>query len=97
MLKITDIKIYPFDTTNIGGQTKGYADITIEETLILKGFKIIEAENGGLFIGYPNQKTRDGRYKDLIIPLNNEIKEYLRRSIIDKYKELYVKEQSTNH
>ena len=86
MLKITEIKIYPFDS---GGRVKGYADITIEDALLLKGFKIIEAENRGLFIGYPNQKTRDGKYKDLVIPLSSEIKEFLRRSIIDKYKELY--------
>lgn len=93
MLKITDIKIYPFDTGNIGGQVRGYADVTIEDALLLKGFKIIEAEKGGLFVGFPNQKTRDGKYKDLVIPLNNEIKEYLRKSIIDRYKELYMKKE----
>jgi stage V sporulation protein G len=93
MLKITDIKIYPFDTGNRGGQVRGYADVTIEDALLLKGFKIIEAEKGGLFVGFPNQKTRDGKYKDLVIPLNNEIKEYLRKSIIDRYKELYMKKE----
>ena len=93
MITITDVKIYPFDTGNIGGQIKAYTEITIENSLVLKGFKILQSESGGLFIGYPNQKTRDGNYKDTIIPLDNKTKEYVRREIIDKYKELYSDEE----
>ena len=87
MLNITDVKIYPFDTSSIGGKIRAYAEITVDNCLVIKGFKIIEAEGGGLFVGYPNYKTKDGKYKDLLILLDNKAKESVRRAIIDKYRE----------
>ena len=42
-----------------------FFDLTTEEGFNMKGFKIINGANG-LFVGFPNNKNKDGEYNDTI-------------------------------
>ncbi len=86
MLQITEIKIYPFDIGDSRSKVKAYAEVTLEDTLILKGIKIIQGKKGGLFIGFPSRKGRDEGYHDLIVPKNREFHDYLRNLVLDAFK-----------
>ncbi|WP_456402685.1 SpoVG family protein [Persephonella sp.] len=87
-MEITDVKIYPFDTGRIGGRVRAVADITIDDTFVIKGIKLIESKHGGLFITFPKKLSSKGVYVDIIQPLDNEFTEMVRRKIVDKYKEV---------
>ena len=87
-MEITDVKIYPFDTSRIGGRVRAVADITIDDVLVIKGIKVIEAKHGGLFISFPKKVSSKGTYVDIVQSLDNEFTEKVRRAIIDRYKEL---------
>ncbi|NPA13433.1 MAG: stage V sporulation protein G [Aquificae bacterium] len=87
-MKITDVKIYPFDTSRIGGRVRAVADIVIEDTLVIKGIKLIETKHGGLFISFPKKVSSKGVYVDIIQSLDNQFTEQVRRAIVDKYKEV---------
>lgn len=87
-MEITEVKIYPFDTTGLGGRVRAIADIVIDDILLIKGIKIIENKHGGLFISFPKKATSSNKYIDIIQPLSNDFNEKIRRAIIDKYKEL---------
>ncbi|WP_457641943.1 SpoVG family protein [Persephonella sp.] len=87
-MKITDVKIYPFDTGRIGGRVRAVADITIEDTFIIKGIKLIESKHGGLFITFPKKASSKGTFVDIIQPLDNKFTEDVRRAVVDKYKEV---------
>ncbi|RUM57446.1 MAG: stage V sporulation protein G [Persephonella sp.] len=80
MVKITDVKIYPFDTSSIGGRIRAIADITIEDTFVIKG--------SGYFIDFPKKSTSQGKLVDIIEPLDKRFTEAVRRVIVDKYKEM---------
>ena len=61
-MKITEIKIYPFDLGSSQSSLRAYADVVLDDLLVIKGFKILAAKSGGLFIGMPSKKGKDGKY-----------------------------------
>ncbi len=44
---------------------RAFFDLETEDGFTLKGFKLVEGSNG-LFVGFPNQKNKDGEYNDTI-------------------------------
>jgi stage V sporulation protein G len=86
-MQITDVKIYPFDTGDKRSNLRAFADVTLDDTLVLKGIKILEGKQGGLFIGFPAQKGRDNKYHDYIIVKSPEFKNTLREQILQAYRE----------
>ena len=87
MMNISQVRIYPFETSSLGGHTRAYADITIDACLVIKGLRVLEGAGGGLFVALPTQRGRNGRYYDLVVPLDAATREYIRTSVIDAYKQ----------
>ncbi len=86
-MEITEVKIYPFDTTSYGGRTKAFVEITVDELLTIRGLRVIESKSGGLFVSYPSQVGREGKPRSLVIFENNKLREQIRRAVIDAYRE----------
>jgi DNA-binding cell septation regulator SpoVG len=63
-MNITTVKIYPFDTGNVQILLRAYADVTLDDFIVLKGFRILVWKTGGLFVGMPSKKGKDGKYYD---------------------------------
>jgi stage V sporulation protein G len=87
MIHITQVRIYPFETGSLGGHTRAYADITIDACLVLKGLRVVEGAGGGLFVAFPTQRGRNGRYYDLVVPLDAATREHIRTAVIDAFKQ----------
>ena len=47
------------------GKIVAFFDIKTEEGYIIKGFKIVEG-NDGLFVGFPSQKNKDDEYNETV-------------------------------
>jgi stage V sporulation protein G len=87
MITISHVRIYPFEVGDLGGRTRAYADVTIDACLMIKGLRIVEGPNGGLFVGFPAQRGRNGRYYDLVVPLDAETREYIRTTVIEAFRQ----------
>jgi stage V sporulation protein G len=85
MITISQVRIYPFETGSLGGHTLAYAEVTIDACLVVKGLRIVQGANGGLFVAFPSQRGRNGRYYDLVVPLDAETREYMRRTVIEAF------------
>ncbi|MBI5187106.1 MAG: septation protein SpoVG family protein [Nitrospinae bacterium] len=83
---ITSVKIYPFDTTEMGGMILAFAEVVLDDVLLLKGIKVMEGKGGGLFISYPSQKGKDNQFHDLVVPLDEDLKKQIRRAVVDAFK-----------
>ena len=44
---------------------RAFFDLETSDGITIKGFKIVEGSSG-LFVGFPNQKNKDGEYNDTI-------------------------------
>ncbi len=86
-MEITEVTIYPFDTTSYGGRTKAFAEITIDGMLTIRGLRVVEAKSGGLFVSYPSQVGREGKPRSLVIFTDNKLRDDIRRAVIDVYRE----------
>ena len=85
-MNITYIKIFPFDTNISQSSLKAYADVILDDLLVIKGFKILVGKSGGLFIGTPSKKGKDNKYYDQIEFKVNGFRYELQTRILEAYK-----------
>lgn len=85
-MEITEVKVFPFEPGDLQKNLKAYAEITLYDSLTIKGIKIFEKENGGIFIAFPAIQGNDKTFHDVIIPKTPEIKKQIRDAIVKVYK-----------
>src|ERR1700722_17536927 len=79
-MKITEVKVFPVNEERL----KAYVTITIENCFVVRDLKIIKG-NEGLFVAMPSKKRKDGQFKDIAHPLNNETREKIENKIFESY------------
>lgn len=82
-MEITDVKVRIAKPD--GGKLKAVASITIDGCFAVHDIKIIEG-NAGLFIAMPSRKAPDGEYKDIVHPINADMRAQLSQRILDEYR-----------
>ncbi|MEJ5173115.1 MAG: SpoVG family protein [Hydrogenothermaceae bacterium] len=87
-MKITEVKVYPFDTGKIGGRVRAVAEVIIDDILLIKDIKIVQSKTGGLFLSFPKKRSSSGKFVDIVQPLDKDFSESIRRAVVDKYKEM---------
>jgi len=80
-MEITEIRI----TLRSEPKLKAFANITFDNSFVVRGLKIIEGSNG-LFISMPSRKAKDGTYRDIAHPINNEMRKKIEEAVISEYK-----------
>jgi len=85
-MEITEVKIFPFEPGDLQKNLKAYAEITLDNSLILRGIKVFERENGGIFITFPAIQGKDKTFHDIVIPKTSEMKKQIRDSVVEVYK-----------
>jgi len=79
------VRIIPFDAISAESQIRAYAEIDIKNIILIRGIKIIETKKGGLFIGYPSIRKKDGQFMDLVIVRDKSFANALRKHILHHY------------
>lgn len=80
-MKITEVKVYP---SKENGRLKAYATIVFDNDFIVRDLKIIEG-NKGLFVSMPSRRRKDGSFRDIVHPLNSEMRSTIEQQIIQEY------------
>ena len=89
---ITEVKVFPVNEDRL----KAYVSITIENAFVVRDLKIIEG-TGGLFVAMPSKKRKDGQFKDIAHPLNQETRDMIERMVFEAYeKEIRSMGESLN-
>ena len=79
-MKITEVKIYPANE----GKLKAYATMVIDDCFIVRDMKVIQGENG-LFVSMPSRRKKDGTFKDVAHPLNQETRKQIEERIVEEF------------
>jgi stage V sporulation protein G len=81
MLNITDVRI-----TKIEGddKLKAFAALVIEDCFLVGDLRVVEGEEG-YFVAMPSRRKRDGSYKDIAYPLNNDLREIIEEKVLLAY------------
>jgi stage V sporulation protein G len=89
-MRITDVKVFPVNEERL----KAYVTITIEDCFVVRDLKIIKG-NEGLFVAMPSKKRKDGQFKDIAHPLNQETRADIEKAVFDAYEDA-VKNMGAN-
>ncbi len=87
-MEITEVRITLRDEPKL----KAFANITFEDSFVVRGLKVIDGQKG-LFISMPSRKAKDGTYRDIAHPINNEMRQKIEQVILEKYNEEFKKAQ----
>ena len=77
---------------------KALASITIEDSFVVTGIRVIESQKGIFFSAMPSRKTPSGEYKDICFPITAEARAKINDEILKEYyKKVGEKEQQSNY
>ena len=62
----------------------GMATVTLDNSLVLSGFKIMDSKKG-IFVSNPSYKGTDGEFHDIFFIMNKKDREFIHKLILDKY------------
>ncbi|HET9481936.1 MAG TPA: septation regulator SpoVG [Candidatus Polarisedimenticolia bacterium] len=80
---VTDVRVFPVEEDKL----KAFVSIILDDCFVVSDIKIINGNNG-LFISMPSKKRKNGTFRDIAHPLNNETRKMLEDKIIAKYQEV---------
>ena len=80
-LKLAVTRLHKLDGS---GATKAFCDISILDSLVINGLRIIEGEKG-LFVSMPREEGKDGKWYNTVIPLKREVKDQIEKIVLEAY------------
>ena len=80
-MEITEIKIFPVEEE---GPLKAYVTIVLDKCFAIHDLKVIQGDKR-LFVAMPNKKDKNGIWRDLVHPVNQETREKIEREILSRY------------
>lgn len=79
-MEVTEVKVFPVDEERL----KAYVTVTFDNAFIVRDVKVIRG-NTGLFVAMPSRKRKDGSFRDIAHPLNNDAREMIEGVILQEY------------
>ncbi len=89
-MEITDVKVIPVDDEKL----KAFVSIVFDQCFVVTDIKIIYGPKG-LFVSMPSKKRKDGTFKDIAHPLNNQMRQYLEEKVLSVYKQQVTQGHTT--
>ncbi len=84
-MKVELVNFYPFEVSSKRPRILAYADVRLDGKILIRGVRLYEAKNGGLFIVMPEFSPESRR---AIVEIEDrELLEKIRRVVVDRYKE----------
>ena len=81
-MEITDVKVIPVDDEKL----KAFVSIVFDRCFVVTDIKVIHGPKG-LFVSMPSKKRKDGTFKDIAHPLNNQMRQYLEEKVLAVYRQ----------
>ncbi|MEK7341654.1 MAG: septation regulator SpoVG, partial [Candidatus Binatota bacterium] len=79
-MEVTEVRVFPVDEEKL----RAYVTITFDHCFVIRDLKIIHGTTG-FFVSMPSKKRKDGTYKDIAHPINNETRRMIEEKIIAEY------------
>jgi stage V sporulation protein G len=83
-MKITEVKVYP---SKDSGRLNAYATVVFDNSFIVRDLKVIKGEKG-FFVSMPSRRRKDGTFRDIVHPLNSEMRTMIEEAIIAEFKKV---------
>ncbi len=89
-MEVTEVRVFPVSEEKL----KAYVTITFDDCFVIRDLRIINGNNG-LFVAMPSKKRKNGTFKDIAHPLNNDTRRLIETKVLNEYElELAKAEES---
>ena len=82
-MEITEVKVFPIQEEKL----KAFVSVVFDHCFMVNDIKVIQGRDG-LFISMPSRKKKNGEFKDVAHPLNNETRRRIEGQVLGKYEEM---------
>ena len=84
MSEITEVKIKKIDTDM---RAKAMATVVLDNEYAIHEIRIIEDRNdkNKTFIAFPSRKDPNGKFRDIVHPINQTVREKITEAILEEY------------
>lgn len=82
-MQITEVKVFPVSEEKL----KAFVSVVFDGCFMVNDIKIINGRDG-LFISMPSRKKKNGEFKDVAHPLNNETRRMIEGLVLDEYERI---------
>jgi len=83
LLEIQVQRMYRFESDR---PLKAFADIIVNDALLIKGIKVLDGKNG-MFVSMPQEQSKDKKWYDSVRCLSKEVREQITEIVLTAYKE----------
>jgi len=87
-MEVTEVRVFPVDEEKL----RAYVTITFDRCFVIRDLKIIQGPSG-LFVSMPSKKRKDGTYKDIAHPINNETRRMIEGRIVAEYQRVLAERE----
>lgn len=79
-MEVTEVKVFPVSEDKL----KAYVTITLDNSFVVRDLKVIQGKTG-FFVAMPSKKRKDGTYRDMAHPLNQETRQMIEAKVMAEY------------
>ena len=79
-MEITEVKVYPVRDKKL----RAFVSIVLDGSFMVNDIKVIQGKEG-FFISMPSRRKKNGRFKDIAHPLNQETRQAMEERIVAEY------------
>ncbi len=84
MPKTIDLEVVDIRKMTGEGNTRAFADIMVNGSIIVKGFTVMLGKRG-VFVSMPSKPSKDGRWFDIVTPANEGVKREIEEKVLEAY------------
>jgi len=89
-MEISEVKVFPINEEKL----KAFVSIVFDQCFMVNDIKIIQGREG-LFISMPSRKKKNGEFKDVAHPLNNETRRMIEGKVLAEYERVLAERPAT--
>jgi stage V sporulation protein G len=91
-MEITEVRI----TLNKGGKIRAFAQVVFDGCFLLGDIRVLEGKDGILGVAMPSRRLRNGSFRDIAHPLNQETRRQLESAILEEFERLVTERGDPN-
>ena len=80
-MEISEVRI----NLNRGGKVRAFAQVVFDGCFLVGDIRVLEGEEGTVFVAMPSRRLRNGSFRDIAHPLNGETRKRLDDAILAEY------------
>ena len=82
-MNITQVKVFPVYEDKL----KAFVSVVFDHAFMVNDIKVIQGKDG-LFLSMPSRRKKNGEFKDVAHPLNNETRRMLEECVLEEYRQV---------